>query len=135
MNKIESFVNKQELPSSPLEAKNWNQRQTYSPFFCHVLSDLGTQRGLLSASQYRWALETILALAILEEEADDFSQILEESKRNQAITDRTGLIAELALTKGKTSAEIGQSILGRIEEFKTVYFKDEAQSTTLAFLL
>lgn len=121
------------LQLNPVQQKACQKITKCSSFFQEIILDLTQCQHQLTSSQFRWALETLLALSVLERKAEKFSQILNEPERHQTITNKCGLIAEIALTKGNNSQEVLLSIQGRIEEVRTTYLTDQSNHNTLAF--
>lgn len=102
-------------------------------FFRDSLAMLSHQQNSLSRVRCRFAMETILGLAYLEEHAEEISQIPVEKARNEKITQDTGLVAESGLISGKEPDEIKQMIRLRIEEVASAYYFDIENETTTRF--
>jgi len=104
--------------------------QEESPAFTEILQDLNIQQSKITATSTRYALETILAIAIIEKNACELAKITDENKRNQKITDLTNLIAEPGLASGDDDVQILESLHQlAVKLFQAYKFDKEHEDT------
>jgi len=111
----------------------WFNLSSYPLFYQEFVKDLESYRSRISYTEYNYALGTILALAILEKNVDEFMYVTEERDRNFKMTEKVILAVEAAFSKGETPEEIKNSILGRIENVKRVYFRAKELDSLYGF--
>lgn len=97
----------------------------------HALLDLKNLKGTLTATEYRYAKETIAALKVIQALQDNLILIPDEDNRNNFITEKAKLIAEPGLVPGRTDSEIASSIATRINDFIFIY-ESEKKSNRLS---
>jgi hypothetical protein len=99
----------------------------------NALNILEEKKNHLTSTQYRYAKETIFALMILFKKKENFASILDETKRNQEITDLTKLIAEPGLIPGNNVNLIKNSIDIRIGTFVQAFLFDVEHEDIISF--
>jgi hypothetical protein len=104
-----------------------------SSIFRECLDDLKSKKLQLTATEYKWAKATIVAIQILQTKKIIFSSLNEEVYRNREISLRTGLLAEDGLIPGKNQSDLEKSIELRIELLKAAYVYDREKHETLLF--
>lgn len=102
-------------------------------FFRQFIDDLILYKPQISPTQFRYALMTILALAILKEKVDEFIDLSDEIERHEKVTQYAYLRAETAFSAGDTSQEIRESLLQRVKDVKRVYLKARERGCLKAF--
>lgn len=96
-------------------------------------NDVEAYRASLTPTEYLYAKQVIYGLEKIIKQRAHIATLTQESKRNQYITDLTGLIAEPGLLPGKTSEEIEESIDIRINSLISSYHADKEKGDTLFF--
>jgi hypothetical protein len=113
--------------------KAWSNLGDYPIFYRQFIENLLNYQPQIKNSEFRFALVTILALAILEKEVDHFIDMSDEVERHEKITQYVYLRAELAFSSGNNPEEIKKSILQRVEDVKRVYLKAQERGCLKSF--
>ncbi|MCE5318180.1 MAG: hypothetical protein LLG04_12575 [Parachlamydia sp.] len=107
--------------------------EAYPPFYSACLKDLQQCTDRLNFTQTRFALEVILGMAWLEQNAETVAQITDEQQRNDFITKKICLVAEPGLFPGNSQEAVRTSLAMRIDEFKQAYLFDQKRGCTASF--
>lgn len=110
-----------------------NSIEAYSPFYSSCLQELQQCKDKLDFTQTRFALEVILGMAWLEQNAETVAQIIDEQQRNEFVTKKICLVAEPGLFPGNSQEAVLESLARRIDEFKQAYLFDQERGCTPAF--
>ncbi|GAB4188115.1 MAG: hypothetical protein Tsb0015_07710 [Simkaniaceae bacterium] len=113
--------------------KVFNHIKDYPSFYSQCIHSLFHYETQLTRTEARYALETILAVALLETNAQNLAKIPEENLRNKYITELTGLIAEPGLIPGNTEEEVLNQISMRVQELQRIFFFDKKRSDEVHF--
>jgi len=100
--------------------------------FKEMADDLIAKQEHLTSTQFRYALEVVLAIGLLNSNRESIINVSDESERNNKITNLTGLIAEPGLVSGLTSDEVLESLEQRIDLLKTSYLVDKENDDTIS---
>lgn len=104
----------------------------YPDSYKKIINDIEIQQEKLTSTEWRYAIETVLALAILEKNAKELATISDEDQRNQCITDLTHLIAEPGLAPGRNPQEILLNIHQLTSKLFEAYDFDQKQEDTIS---
>jgi len=95
------------------------------------LSDLDSKKECLTATEYRYAYDTIKGIGLLLKEKKLICSLHDETERNAKITKMTRLMAEPGLVPGENEKEVEKSIMARVDLVKTAYLFDKEKAETI----